>query len=621
MKSSGIGGQAVLEGVMMRNRDRYAVAVRKPDGEISVNNWNTGSVRDRHILLRLPVVRGVVAFIESLILGIKTLTYSSSFIEENEEQSEKVEVAEVSTRKEMLENILIVALSILLAVGFFMILPFAMSKLFQSRVHSQMILTVIEAALKILLFLGYVVAISFLSDIKRTLMYHGAEHKTINCVENGLDLTVENVKKQSRFHRRCGTSFLLVVMLVSIIFFFFIQIDNLWLQMLYRVLLIPVVAGVSFELIQFVGNSDNKLVLWISKPGLWLQRLTTREPDDGMIEVAIASVEAVFDWRAYQAELQKEMARRSRRKKKAEKRKKELAKEKEEAAFADEDTETYDETGIFTGKPEETDETVWSRSGATVMEKPETENKKAVESLSNEEKTKEDQKEPETDREEAVESLPKREKKKTDRKKSEVNWEAVKEAAEEDVKEHVSEKEDIIPENNSEKPAVEVPEDNKKTEKAAKEQTRAGRKPQKTDNRTEKQCGNTEKAADAQDNTSEVRRRRSSVSPKQEKKSGGVAGILDRLPKSKKRRELEAREERYRNRAAERMRQIKEQEAKEAAHERAYQEAKKRRAERLAATQELPKLDEGRIAAPKVTIEQEADELKSLDRFFDDKKN
>ena len=320
MKSSGIGGQAVLEGVMMRNRDRYAVAVRKPDGEISVNNWNTGSVRDRHILLRLPVVRGVVAFIESLILGIKTLTYSSSFIEEDEEQSEKVEVAEVSTRKEMLENILIVALSILLAVGFFMILPFAMSKLFQSRVHSQMILTVIEAVLKILLFLGYVVAISFLSDIKRTLMYHGAEHKTINCVENGLDLTVENVKKQSRFHRRCGTSFLLVVMLVSIIFFFFIQIDNLWLQMLYRVLLIPVVAGVSFELIQFVGNSDNKLVLWISKPGLWLQRLTTREPDDGMIEVAIASVEAVFDWRAYQAELQKEMAHRSRRKKKAEKR-------------------------------------------------------------------------------------------------------------------------------------------------------------------------------------------------------------------------------------------------------------------------------------------------------------
>ena len=366
MKSSGIGGQAVLEGVMMRNRDKYAVAVRKPDGEISVKNWNTGSVRDRHILLRLPVIRGVAAFIESLILGIKTLTYSSSFIEEDVEKAGQVEVAEVSDRKEMLENILIVALSILLAIGFFMILPFAVSKLFQSRVHSQMMLSVIEAALKILLFLGYVVAISFLSDIKRTLMYHGAEHKTINCVENGLDLTVENVKTQSRYHRRCGTSFLLVVMLVSIIFFFFIQIDNLWLQMLYRILLIPVVAGVSFELIQFVGNSDNRLVLWISKPGLWLQKLTTREPDDGMIEVAIASVEAVFDWRAYQAEVQKEKARRARRKKKAEK------KEEEESSFARSDAEpeqmsveNRDDTA--TDKTESVDESVWSQSGAGVV--------------------------------------------------------------------------------------------------------------------------------------------------------------------------------------------------------------------------------------------------------------
>lgn len=371
MKSSGIGGQAVLEGVMMRNRDKYAVAVRKPDGEISVKNWNTGSVRDRHILLRLPVIRGVAAFIESLILGIKTLTYSSSFIEEDVEKAGQVEVAEVSDRKEMLENILIVALSILLAIGFFMILPFAVSKLFQSRVHSQMMLSVIEAALKILLFLGYVVAISFLSDIKRTLMYHGAEHKTINCVENGLDLTVENVKTQSRYHRRCGTSFLLVVMLVSIIFFFFIQIDNLWLQMLYRILLVPVVAGVSFELIQFVGNSDNRLVLWISTPGLWLQKLTTREPDDGMIEVAIASVEAVFDWRAYQAEVQKEKARRARRRKKAAK------KEEEENSFARPDEEIQqmpveDQDDQASEKPESVDESVWSQSGAgTVTEEPE----------------------------------------------------------------------------------------------------------------------------------------------------------------------------------------------------------------------------------------------------------
>ena len=570
MKSSGIGGQAVLEGVMMRNRDKYAVAVRKPDGEISVKNWNTGSVRDRHILLRLPVIRGVAAFIESLILGIKTLTYSSSFIEEDVEKAGQVEVAEVSDRKEMLENILIVALSILLAIGFFMILPFAVSKLFQSRVHSQMMLSVIEAALKILLFLGYVVAISFLSDIKRTLMYHGAEHKTINCVENGLDLTVENVKTQSRYHRRCGTSFLLVVMLVSIIFFFFIQIDNLWLQMLYRILLVPVVAGVSFELIQFVGNSDNRLVLWISTPGLWLQKLTTREPDDGMIEVAIASVEAVFDWRAYQAEVQKEKARRARRKKKAAK------KEEEENSFARPDEEIQqmpveDQEDQASEKPESVDESVWSQSGAgTVTEEPERQPKREETMIPEKENKKEEKtagKKKQDDRKKPVE-----EKKQDDRK--------------------------------LEKPVEEKKTGDRKIKKPVEEKKQDSREEKKSEEKT----------------ASEKRERRGEERRKPAKKSGS-AGIFDRLPKSKKRRELEEREARYRNRAAERMRQIKEQEAREAAHEKAYQEAKKRRAERLAATQELPKLDEGRTAAPKVTVEQDADDLKSLDRFFDDKKN
>ena len=574
MKSSGIGGQAVLEGVMMRNRDKYAVAVRKPDGEISVKNWNTGSVRDRHILLRLPVIRGVAAFIESLILGIKTLTYSSSFIEEDVEKAGQVEVAEVSDRKEMLENILIVALSILLAIGFFMILPFAVSKLFQSRVHSQMMLSVIEAALKILLFLGYVVAISFLSDIKRTLMYHGAEHKTINCVENGLDLTVENVKTQSRYHRRCGTSFLLVVMLVSIIFFFFIQIDNLWLQMLYRILLVPVVAGVSFELIQFVGNSDNRLVLWISTPGLWLQKLTTREPDDGMIEVAIASVEAVFDWRAYQAEVQKEKARRARRKKKAAK------KEEEENSFARPDEEIQqmpveDQDDQASEKPESVDESVWSQSGAgTVTEEPERQPK----------------------REETM--IPEKENKKEDRKKP------VEEKKQEGRKARKSVEEKKQDDRKLEKPVEEKKTGDRKIKKPVEEKKQDSREEKKSEEKT----------------ASEKRERRGEERRKPAKKSGS-AGIFDRLPKSKKRRELEEREARYRNRAAERMRQIKEQEAREAAHEKAYQEAKKRRAERLAATQELPKLDEGRTAAPKVTVEQDADDLKSLDRFFDDKKN
>ena len=584
MKSSGIGGQAVLEGVMMRNRDKYAVAVRKPDGEISVKNWNTGSVRDRHILLRLPVIRGVAAFIESLILGIKTLTYSSSFIEEDVEKAGQVEVAEVSDRKEMLENILIVALSILLAIGFFMILPFAVSKLFQSRVHSQMMLSVIEAALKILLFLGYVVAISFLSDIKRTLMYHGAEHKTINCVENGLDLTVENVKTQSRYHRRCGTSFLLVVMLVSIIFFFFIQIDNLWLQMLYRILLVPVVAGVSFELIQFVGNSDNRLVLWISTPGLWLQKLTTREPDDGMIAVAIASVEAVFDWRAYQAEVQKEKARRARRKKKAAK------KEEEENSFARPDEEIQqmpveDQDDQASEKPESVDESVWSQSGAgTVTEEPERQPKREETMIPEKENKKEEKtagKKKQDDRKKPVE-----EKKQEGRKARK----SVEEKKQDDRK--------------LEKPVEEKKTGDRKIKKPVEEKKQDSREEKKSEEKT----------------ASEKRERRGEERRKPAKKSGS-AGIFDRLPKSKKRRELEEREARYRNRAAERMRQIKEQEAREAAHEKAYQEAKKRRAERLAATQELPKLDEGRTAAPKVTVEQDADDLKSLDRFFDDKKN
>ena len=584
MKSSGIGGQAVLEGVMMRNRDKYAVAVRKPDGEISVKNWNTGSVRDRHILLRLPVIRGVAAFIESLILGIKTLTYSSSFIEEDVEKAGQVEVAEVSDRKEMLENILIVALSILLAIGFFMILPFAVSKLFQSRVHSQMMLSVIEAALKILLFLGYVVAISFLSDIKRTLMYHGAEHKTINCVENGLDLTVENVKTQSRYHRRCGTSFLLVVMLVSIIFFFFIQIDNLWLQMLYRILLVPVVAGVSFELIQFVGNSDNRLVLWISTPGLWLQKLTTREPDDGMIEVAIASVEAVFDWRAYQAEVQKEKARRARRKKKAAK------KEEEENSFARPDEEIQqmpveDQDDQASEKPESVDESVWSQSGAgTVTEEPERQPKREETMIPE----KENKKEEKTDGK----------KKQDDRKKP------VEEKKQEGRKARKSVEEKKQDDRKLEKPVEEKKTGDRKIKKPVEEKKQDSREEKKSEEKT----------------ASEKRERRGEERRKPAKKSGS-AGIFDRLPKSKKRRELEEREARYRNRAAERMRQIKEQEAREAAHEKAYQEAKKRRAERLAATQELPKLDEGRTAAPKVTVEQDADDLKSLDRFFDDKKN
>lgn len=552
MKSSGIGGQAVLEGVMMRNHDKYAVAVRKPDGEISVKNWDTRSIRERNILLRLPIIRGVVAFIESLVLGIKTLTYSSGFLEEEEERSLQQGEMQVSDRREVLENVLIVTLSILLAIGFFMILPFAVSELFRGKVHSQTMLTVIEAALKMLLFLGYVVAISFLSDIKRTFMYHGAEHKTINCVENGLDLTVENVRTQSRYHRRCGTSFLLVVMIVSIIFFMFIRIDNLWLRMLYRILLIPVVAGVSFEFIQFVGNSDNPVVLFLGKPGMWLQKLTTREPDDGMIEVAIASVEAVFDWRAYQAGIRKELSRRKRHKKHREREEKKVIPEDivqdadYEQSFAAPDPETSMELSAE-------DEKAFDRpQESKKAEKASTAKKSKAEEEAKEEKTSATQKKSRTE-------------------KAEKSSTAKKPKAEEETKDErtsATEKKTVA----KEEKVFAVSE--KETEAAVREEKAVRKESRKSDRRPAK------------------------------KKS-----IFDKLPRSKKRRELEEREARYRNRAAERMRQIKEQEEREAAHERAYQEARKRTAERIAATQELPKLQ----------LDQDKDELKSLDRFFDDK--
>lgn len=552
MKSSGIGGQAVLEGVMMRNHDKYAVAVRKPDGEISVKNWDTRSIRERNIFLRLPIIRGVVAFIESLVLGIKTLTYSSGFLEEEEERSLQQGEMQVSDRREVLENVLIVTLSILLAIGFFMILPFAVSELFRGKVHSQTMLTVIEAALKMLLFLGYVVAISFLSDIKRTFMYHGAEHKTINCVENGLDLTVENVRTQSRYHRRCGTSFLLVVMIVSIIFFMFIRIDNLWLRMLYRILLIPVVAGVSFEFIQFVGNSDNPVVLFLGKPGMWLQKLTTREPDDGMIEVAIASVEAVFDWRAYQAGIRKELSRRKRHKKHREREEKKVIPEDivqdadYEQSFAAPDPETSMELSAE-------DEKAFDRPQASKKaEKASTAKKSKAEEEAKEEKTSATQKKSRTE-------------------KAEKSSTAKKPKAEEETKDErtsATEKKTVT----KEEKVFAVSE--KENEAAVREEKAVRKESRKSDRRPAK------------------------------KKS-----IFDKLPRSKKRRELEEREARYRNRAAERMRQIKEQEEREAAHERAYQEARKRTAERIAATQELPKLQ----------LDQDKDELKSLDRFFDDK--
>ena len=300
MKSSGIGGQAVLEGVMMRNKSKYAVAVRKPDGEIAVTHGKTKSLADRSIFFRLPIVRGIVTFVESLVLGMRTLTYSASFYEEEEENIVSKKEDAKDERKEAVQMGLTVALSVVIALLAFVVLPYGLSQMLSSRISSFAVLGLIEGLIRIVLFVGYVIAISYMRDINRTFMYHGAEHKAINCIENGLELTPENVRRQSRYHKRCGTNFLFIVIFLSIIFFMFLHFDNMWLRIISRIVLVPVIAGVSYEFIRFAGNSENKFVSMLCKPGMLLQMLTTREPDNKMIEVAIASVEEVFDWREYQ---------------------------------------------------------------------------------------------------------------------------------------------------------------------------------------------------------------------------------------------------------------------------------------------------------------------------------
>lgn len=297
MRYSGIGGQAVMEGVMMKNGDKYAVAVRKGNQELVVETSEYSGVASNKKIKKLPIFRGVFNFIESLALGFRTLTFSASFFEE--EEKEKA----VDRKKEDFWMGMTVAASVLLAIVIFMVLPYGISLLFRNVISSRWALALLEGAVRLLLFIGYVAGISLMSDIKRVYMYHGAEHKCINCIESGRELTVENVRKSSRLHKRCGTSFLLIVMFVSILFFMLIQVESPVLRLLLRLVLIPLIAGVSYEFIRLAGRSDNRLVNLLSKPGLLLQRITTREPEDAMIEVGIASVEAVFDWKAYLQEI------------------------------------------------------------------------------------------------------------------------------------------------------------------------------------------------------------------------------------------------------------------------------------------------------------------------------
>ena len=299
---SGIGGQAVLEGVMMKNKDKYAVAVRKPDCEIEVEVETYQGLAHGSKIKELPFIRGIFNFLDSLLLGTRALNYSASFYEEEDSKETKFDKAMDKMsggNGEKLLSGIVTVISVVLAVGLFIVLPYFISSLFESFIRNRSLMSIIEGVIRIALFLLYVWGISAMKDIRRLYQYHGAEHKCINCIEKGRPLTVHNVMHSSRLHKRCGTSFIFFVMLVSIVLFFFIQVDNVAEKVIFRILLMPVVAGISYEIIRLAGRTDNIFIKILSAPGMWIQRMTTKEPDESMAEVAIASVEAVFDWKKY----------------------------------------------------------------------------------------------------------------------------------------------------------------------------------------------------------------------------------------------------------------------------------------------------------------------------------
>ena len=311
MKSSNIGGQAVMEGIMMRHKDKYSIAVRRPDNEIELKVEDYKCVFGNAKFLKYPLIRGVVSFVDSLVVGTKCLMYSAEIAGDEEDEEDKQKNAALSEEelaaKKAKEDkqfkwllYVTVAVSIVVSVAAFMLLPYALASLCRRVGASEFAVTIVEAFVKLALFMGYMLLISRMKDIQRTFMYHGAEHKCINCVEHGLPLTVDNVLASSRLHKRCGTSFLFLVMLVSIfLHFIFVLVPFYWVRLFGRLLMVPVVAGISFEIIQWAGRSDSKLADFFSKPGLAMQKFTTKEPTADMAEVAIKAVEAVFDWKAY----------------------------------------------------------------------------------------------------------------------------------------------------------------------------------------------------------------------------------------------------------------------------------------------------------------------------------
>lgn len=333
MKYAKIGGQAVMEGVMMKHGTDYAVAVRKPNHEIEVKKDVYEGVVAKLHWQKVPILRGVAAFIDSLYLGMSTLTWSASFIEEDEvdqtqngkkkENSKKVRESkdekesqnEKACKEEKQsggagEKLMMagtVLFSIVIALALFMALPFLAANLLSKVGVSNLGISIVEGIVRIIIFLLYIILISRMKDIQRVFMYHGAEHKTITCIEQGMELNPQNAAKCSRLHKRCGTSFLLIVVILSVIvhilFFAIVPVSGTVLKLVIRLLLVPVVAGISYEFLQWTGRHDSGFINALSKPGLWLQKLTTREPDEEMLEVAIASIEAIYDWRAFQEEL------------------------------------------------------------------------------------------------------------------------------------------------------------------------------------------------------------------------------------------------------------------------------------------------------------------------------
>lgn len=295
-----LGGQAVMEGVMMKGPKAYSVAVRKPDQKIEVKMEDYTTMAERYVLCRLPFIRGVFSFIESLFIGMKTLTYSSSFYEEETES--KTDRLFKDIFKEKAESVIIgltVLVSVIIAIALFVMFPAVIAELLKKSIKSHVFLSIIEGFIRLFIFIIYVLLISQMQDIKRLFMYHGAEHKTINCYEAGKDLTTENIQRFSRYHKRCGTSFVFFVMVVSIFVFMFITTDMLWLRLVFRLLLIPIVASISYEMIRFAGKNDNLFSNALSLPGMWIQKLTTKEPTEEMIQVAIIAVESILYGNAY----------------------------------------------------------------------------------------------------------------------------------------------------------------------------------------------------------------------------------------------------------------------------------------------------------------------------------